>query len=42
MIYVPDWETIAEGAARIYRFAALVVGRPFDLCDPSRLGSRWN
>jgi hypothetical protein len=26
----------------VYCFAALVVGRPFDLRDPLRFGSRWN
>ena len=26
----------------IYRFAALVVGRPFDLRDSLRFGPRWN
>src|SRR6266478_4811874 len=26
----------------VYCFAALVIGRPFDLRDPLRFGSRWN
>ncbi len=26
----------------VYCFAALIVGRPFDLRDPLRFGSRWN
>src|SRR5258706_16438765 len=26
----------------VYCFAALVVGRPFDLRDPLQFGSRWN